>query len=188
MINLRHLLLVVGCSLAFAPVAAGQERHPTNDALMRLSFDGSFGERSGRKEFAEAVLSWCHAVRRAMPTNSPAEDAWVAQEGQTNDVEKVRRLGRSPEFSRRRLRDAFETCVSVSTTLVQVQGQEVSGPSAVAEAKAFLILTQAFNNDSDLAIYATQASFDSSPFVFDLIGYHKSSMTYAALEALEDVP
>jgi hypothetical protein len=95
------------------PAQAAETRIPQAEAVIPIVVvSDSFESADSRSKLASAVLAWCRAVVSALPTNTPAEAAWVEREGNTTDLDRIRRLDASPEFGRYRLGEAFTDCVA----------------------------------------------------------------------------
>jgi hypothetical protein len=101
------LALITGLS---APAIAQQEI-PAVRALLALAIrpDADFS-RAGRVRFTEALGTFCRDVAAAIPTNTPRETDWVLAEMKTSDINRIKRLARSAEYSRHYLSDIFKEC------------------------------------------------------------------------------
>jgi hypothetical protein len=60
-----------------------------------------------RAKLIQTLAAYCQEVLNALPTNTPAEDAWVASEQKTTDATKITRLLGSKEYSRSILKNMF---------------------------------------------------------------------------------
>lgn len=142
-----------------------------------------------RANFAKAVQRLCRGALDALPTNTPAEDAWVASEGKSKDAAKFVRLLKSKEYNRSVLKTTFSDCAEAATTLVEIN-RTLRGTETFSrfEAGQFIKLAQLF--DVSIESYSSniemskemKGSFDDLHLTFIRRG-----MLRAAREALQDV-
>jgi hypothetical protein len=145
--------------------------------------------KTSRAKIVQNVATYCGEILKALPTNTPSEDAWVAAEAKTSDLAKVERLLSSPEWSRRELKSTFSDCKDLSQTLIQNQAV-VNRTDAVARAEAINLVGLAliFNDTSDIESYASRANFKlgyeptSEPDLFSLV---RKDLLIAARSALK---
>jgi hypothetical protein len=77
--------LLLGIAITFTlvgeSVAQINKSAPT-DEVFNLAFRPQSGYTAAfRASFAKALANYCQAVLNSLPTNTPAEDAWVSSEG-----------------------------------------------------------------------------------------------------------
>jgi hypothetical protein len=148
---------------------------------------GSDYTRPGRAKFVSTLATYCGEVLKALPTNTPAEDAWVLAEGNTGDMEKIRRLVSSSEFARRELKARFEGCVEGTTNILRVQKlTERNDSGARSEAQEFVRIAFDFNNDNDILAYAARAGLSSRAWQLDFLHSVRKSLLVAALRVLDN--
>ena len=160
---LLTLALLTGpaVTLANSQTATPAQRSKQND-LFRYSFKLTYSP-ANRVELARRFEAYCREVLDAVPTNTPAEDAWVTTESTTSDVNRLTRLISSVEWARHQLKDTFSECLERVASLQQAQANS----SRSAEAAQFVSLAYTFNQDADLAAFAKRADlkFPLSPYV-----------------------
>jgi hypothetical protein len=157
-------------------------------AMPSLTFDAP-----DRAAFAGAVAAYCSAVIKSMPTNTPAEDAWVRDEGKTTDFNKQKRLQGSAEYARFMLATTFNDCVGLTRKLLAAQS---SGDRRL-EAEIFVRLAGAFNYDSVLGFYANNAAMNADWLGLGWIGDQRGLgwlgvvrlvFLQAAIRSIESIP
>jgi hypothetical protein len=124
---------------------------------------------------------YCREVLKKLPTNTPTEDAWVASEGHTNDMAKVRRLVSSREYSRSELKETFVSCEKTTAKLI-----EPSALSREFEAVNLISLAVTFNSESDIELYASKTELKSKELGFDFLHSVRWALLIAALRTLEN--
>jgi hypothetical protein len=140
-------------------------------------------DKAERAVFAGAVTDYCVAVIRAMPTNTPAEDAWVHNEGNTTNLDKVRHLTATAEYARFSLAKTYNECVHFGKKLLAAQ----SADNRMEEADLFAALAATFNYDGDMRIYARQATMNENWFGIASISSLRDSLLRAAMRAIESL-
>ncbi|WP_159011361.1 hypothetical protein [Bradyrhizobium sp. S69] len=73
-----------------------------------------------REKFIGSLVTYCQAVFESLPTNTPAEDAWVVSEENTRDAAKIQRLWKSKEYSRSYLKAIFSQCKDTTAMLIEL--------------------------------------------------------------------
>lgn len=146
---------------AYSQATATARRSAQND-LFRFSFKLTFSP-ANRVELSRRFEAYCREVLDTVPTNTPAEDSWVAAETTTSDTNRLTRLVSSKEWARHQLKDTFSECLEKVALLQQAQANKARS----AEAAQFISLAYTFNQDTDLAAFARRIDLKSelSPFV-----------------------
>ena len=105
-----------------------------------------------RIELTRRMAAYCRDVLDNLPTNTPAEEAWVMSEYKSGHLEgdRLNRLVSSKEWARYRLKDTFSECLQNVALLQQAQTQK----ARPAEAEYFISLAYTFNQDHDLGAFA----------------------------------
>jgi hypothetical protein len=185
----RHL--TVFCALGIIGMqnmlSAQDSERPIAKQLVSITVDpGSDYTKPGRAKFVGILATYCADVLKALPTNTPAEDAWVRAEGNTTDMDKIRRLISSPEWSRRELKQLFEGCVESTTNIQRIQKlTEKNDSVARSEAQELLRIAFDFNNDNDILAYASRAGLSTRAWQLDFLPSVRKSLIVAALRVLE---
>jgi hypothetical protein len=145
------MLMLFGATAAFAQA----ESTPAEDNLFQFFFKESFTPEK-RIELTRRMDSYCRDVLDKVPTNTPAEQAWVMSEYKSGHLEgdRLHHLISSKEWARYRLKDTFSECLDNVALLQQAQAQKINW----AEAKYFIILAYTFNQDRDLGAFARLVS------------------------------
>jgi hypothetical protein len=78
--------------------------------LVRFSFFQPFNPKN-RIELVRLSDAYCREVLDTVPTNTPAEDAWVTAESKTSDTNRITRLVSSKEWARHQLKETFSECL-----------------------------------------------------------------------------
>ena len=109
-----------------------------------------------RVELARLFDAYCREIFDSVPTNTPAEDAWVKTEvsGPVDDFRRMSRLIASTEWARHQLTKTFSDCLQKVALLRQVQSQKL----LAAEAAQFASLALTFNADTDIDTFAKRAN------------------------------
>jgi hypothetical protein len=139
----------------------------------------------GRLTLVRLLADYCDAVLNTLPTNTPTEEAWVNAEGQTTDLQKVRRLTGSKEYARSRLKMIFLSCRDATRHLIQTQARAGSGRRNY-EMADLVGLAIDFNDSNGIETYARNAGLNSQTFGFDFLGAVRRSLLIAALKGLGD--
>ena len=184
------------CWLLFTVVAIGlQDTIRAQDSVRPIARElvsiavnpGSDYTKTGRTRFVTVLATYCAEVLKALPTNTPGEDAWVRTEGNTTDLDKSRRLVSSPEFSRRELKTIFDNCAESTATILRVQKLVDRNDSASrSEAEELLRIAFDFNNDNDIRAYASRAGLSPDAWRLDSLATVRKSLLVAALRTLEN--
>lgn len=136
--------------------------HSAQSDLFRFSFNLRFNP-SNRVELSRRFAAYCRELLDAVPTNTPAENAWVIAESKTSDTDRITRLVSSKEWARHQLTETFSECLQKVAWLQQAQANNARS----AEAAQFISLAYTFNQDSDLVVFAKRIGLklELSPFV-----------------------
>jgi hypothetical protein len=180
----RHFptLLLLSAALIWLPSkAVAQDQIPAARELITIAVrpDSDY-TKSGRANFVRLLSVYCRDVLKILPTNTPTEDAWVAAEGHTNDVAKIRRLVASREYSRSQLREIFVKCEQTTDKLIKPDGLMVE-----YEAANLVSLAINFNSDSEIALYASKLEMKSKELGFEFLGSVRWALLVASLRTLE---
>ena len=144
----------LGLAIIIVMVSGGTSQNKTTSAIDEASslatqpasdFTADF-----REKFAQTTANYCQEVLNALPTNTPAEDDWVASEQRTGDGAKILRALKSKEYGRSILKATFLDCKETATLLVELIQQyprrkESSESFSRLEAGQFIKLAQTFN-------------------------------------------
>lgn len=185
-------IFIVFCALGIVglqnTLCAQDVERPIAKQLVSIVVNpGSDYTKPGRAKFVSTLSTYCAGVLKALPTNTPAENAWVHAESNTTDMEKIRRLVASPEFGRRELKRLFEGCVENTTNIQRMQKLTERSDSVVrSEAQEFLRIAFAFNDDNDILAYAARAGLSSREWLLDFLPGVRRSLLVAALRVLEN--
>jgi hypothetical protein len=182
---------VIVTSVTGATAQTKQPSSPLNNVFKFVGQPQSAYTADLRTSFAAALSEYCQAILTALPTNTPAEDAWVASEQKTADVAKFRRVLESAEYNRSLLKDTFSKCGDTTTFLIQLQNTQGKRTSALTnfEAQQFVALAVTFNvflEDTSSKVKMT-ADVKSA---FDDLHLHvlRTGLLRAALQALQVEP
>jgi hypothetical protein len=134
----------------------------------------------GRAKFVRLLSVYCREVLKILPTNTPTEDAWVASEGNTNDMAKISRLVASREYSRYQLKEIFVNCEQTTDKLIKPDAL-----MAEYEAANLVSLAINFNSDSDTEVFASKVEMKSKEVGFDFLSSVRRALLIAALRTLE---
>ncbi|MCK1511368.1 hypothetical protein IVB22_02025 [Bradyrhizobium sp. 190] len=167
------LLLLVGPSYAQSPTAYSQ--------ILKFGFSGKPFDASARAELTKLFTAFCRDLLTALPSNTPAEDAWVQQESNTTDVAKLSRLVNTPEYARHQLKDTLSTCAKRASDLAMVQQRG----DLRAEAAGFISLAAIFNEDADLKALAKRLDIKSINDQFQLLYGIRRVLLISALRTLD---
>jgi hypothetical protein len=190
--------LLLGVAITIAIVSGGSAQNnktPAMDEAFLLAtrpvpdFTADF-----RAKFVQSLTSYCQEVLNALPTNTPAEDDWVASEQRTGNGAKIQRLLNSKEYGRSMLKTTFSDCKDTATTLSELIQQfprktESSELFARLEAREFVKL--AMNFDAFLEPYSSKLDLNKNmKFALGDTYIHviRFGLLKAAREALQDVP
>ncbi|MET4297060.1 hypothetical protein ABIB06_007653 [Bradyrhizobium sp. LB8.2] len=149
-------LLIGSATTAAYSQATSTAPRPAQSDLFRFSFNPTFTP-ANRIELSRRFEGYCHEVLDAVPTNTPAEDAWVIAESKTSDLNRVTRLVSTKEWARYRLKETFSECLQKIAVLQQAQANNARS----AEAAQFISLAYTFNQDTDLAAFAKRVDLKS---------------------------
>lgn len=135
-----------------------------------------YATKTDRAKLFLLVAAYCREVLNVLPTNTPAEDAWVEAEAKTTDSAKVHRLVATPQYGRQWTKRVFSTCEETA-------GKGLDATSG-HEAAVFINLALNFHHPSDVEIYASRAGLNVKALGLDFIGNVQRSLLYAALLSL----
>jgi hypothetical protein len=176
--------IVLLCVLA---VPASAQRRSSGEQLLSLAVSpSSKWGKPERLQMINLLLTYCREVLAALPTNTPAEAAWVENEGRTTDTRKIARLTSSPEYARFTLQDTFQTCVDRASDLAALQAKHSSNKIGHVEAARLVSLAANFNYDQDILSYAKRAGLDVDQFQLDQMSGIRRMLLVASLRAFEE--
>jgi hypothetical protein len=138
--------------------------------------DSEFAKGGGRGRFVQTLSIYCHEILERLPTNTPAEDAWVEAESRGTDTNKMNRLLASVEYSRQQLRITFSHCAEFTDQLK-------TADSEIAEATGLIRLARNFN--ADIVPEATRGGLNPTALAIDFLGAVRLTLLNAALRTLE---
>src|SRR5829696_4277303 len=159
----RRLIARAGGFLLLATMAVevgAQEKmlSPAARTLMGLAVTpGADYTKAGRVKLVGLIAAYCREMLTIIPTNTPNENAWVQDEGQTTDLSKIRRLTSSLEWSRYRLRGTFADCIETTDKLTATHRRSDLANIVKYEAAHLISLAVNFNGDGDMQLYARRA-------------------------------
>ena len=159
----RRVLLwfIIAIGAASAAVAQGNKPSAVAEIITFASKPQSDYTAEYRAKFAQAVANFCQGVLDALPTNTPAEDAWVASEGKTKNPTKFIRLLNSKEYNRHFLKTTFSDCKDTAgKTVEMVQQLKRTGKVSSLEASQLIKLAQLF--DGSIGSYSANIEMDKS--------------------------
>jgi len=138
-----------------------------------------------RIRFVQTIATYCGEVLKALPTNTPNEDAWVKAESNTSDSAKLDRLVSTAEFARRQLKSTFENCAEDANELARIQARSSKQDSDLHdEAAGLLRVAFDLNDDEGIRIYAARARLDQAAWLLDFISSVRKTLIVAALRTL----
>jgi hypothetical protein len=120
------MLMLFGTTAAF-PL----DWTPAEENLMKFFFHESLTPEN-RIELTRRIAAYCDDVLDKVPTNTPAEEAWVMSEYKSDggDTDRMNRLVSSKEWARYRLKDTFSECLQQVALLQQAQTQKARSAEA----------------------------------------------------------
>ncbi len=132
-------------------------------------------------ELARLFDGYCREVLNNVPTNTPAEDAWVKTElaGPVDNLARMSRLIASTEWARHQLKQTFTDCVRKIDLLRRAQAQN----ALAAEAAHFVDLAMTFNSDADINTFAKRANMALDLSMGSLL---RQFLMLAAIRALDN--
>jgi len=151
-------LMFAALATAATTAAYSQETAPgsAQGNLFGFAFKQPFSPVN-RVELSRLVEAYCREILDVVPTNTPAEDAWVTAESKTSDINRITRLVSTKEWARYQLKETFSECLQKITLLQQAQANNARS----AEAAVFISLAFTFNQDTDLAAFAKRVDLKS---------------------------
>ena len=130
------MMLILGTTAAHSQSPA---QHSAGNDIFRFFFSGKYDPKS-RAHLADLFGAYCREILNTIPTNTPAETAWVAEEYGATDGKRLNRLVETKEWARHRLKEVFSGCVNEASILQQAQSQN----EPTAEATRFILLAFTF--------------------------------------------
>ena len=179
---------IVGIFVLPGLICAQDSERPIARQLVSMAVNPSSDYTGpGRAKFVSVLASYFTEILNALPTNSPSEDAWVLAEANTTDIEKVRRLTSSPEWSRRELKSVFESCRESTADILRAQKLTERSDSVVRyEAAKLIQIAITFNDGNDILTFASRAGLSSAAWRLDFVGSIRRAIMVAALRTLEN--
>jgi len=157
------------------------EQTSASGEIFKFAFSKSDYGRAARANMAQLYLTYCSTMVERIPTNTPAEEEWVARESRTNDIKKIGRLVQTNEFARSRLHSTFSDCLSNVTALVQAQQQK----DLNRETSALLRLSMTFDVP-DWSVYVRSLGLgDTDEFKFLSLNIIRNVPLHAALKIVD---
>ena len=176
---MRHhltVLLLFGF-ISFPANGATQEKWiPKAYSLFLATTNPDSEYAKGRRIFVQTLSIYCHEILNRLPTNTPAEDAWVEAESRGTDTNKMNRLLASVEYSRQQLKITFSHCAEFTDQLK-------TADSEIAEATGLIRLARNFN--ADIVPEATRGGLNPTALAIDFLGAVRLTLLNAALRTLE---
>lgn len=179
---IRFLLLfaiLIGASQS-AQAQTAKSQTSTNQ-LLGLVFSKRPFDAATRTELTSLFAAYCRDVLTAVPSNTPAEEAWVEDESRTSDMAKLVRLGQTMEFARSMVRRTFSECVDTTARLATVQARFDRN----REAALFVSLAVTFNESADTERFADRIGVNRNDFQFGILGSLRRILMIAALRTLD---
>ncbi len=175
------LLLIVGGASTSATAQS-----PVAQELMSISVNSSFDySKAGRERLVTLLLTYCQEFLSALPTNTPNEAAWLANEMNTSDINKVGRVVATREYARYSLQSTFQGCVNATTKLSREQRQRGSQDISRSEAALLVSLAANFNDAADIVTLAKRLGMSVEQFQLDFLHAVRRSLLFASLRTLE---
>jgi hypothetical protein len=170
-------LLIVGLEFSAAqerktaPIA-GQLLRQVGDLLSRAS--------ANSPQFAEVLTQYCKEVLQAIPRNNPREEDWLMGEMKTSDMNRVRRLVQSVEFSRWFLVERFKECFEYGDLL-----SRPAPPKGKDQAVLWIQLARTFNNSEDIKGHGARIGI-SDYYIFSSIPTLRDGLLVASMISLRE--
>jgi hypothetical protein len=193
---MRSLLTGVGV-LLFMGLATASESAAQNNkaAAMDEVFNLAFKPQSEytsdlRGKFAQTLGNFCQSVLDALPTNTPAEDDWIASEQKSKDGAKIMRLLNSKEYSRSVLKTTFSDCKGIVTLLIEIQALPGKGTETFARLEAGQFIKLALNFEVSVESYLSKIEMNKDvKSALDDLHLHviRRGLLQATQKALQDV-
>jgi hypothetical protein len=144
--------VMLGLAVTIAMVTGGTAQNSKSSAMDEVlnyaSRPPSDYTADFRAKFAQTLVNYCQDILNALPTNTPAEDAWVTSEEKTGNGAKIQRLINSKEYSRSALKNTFSECKDTATILIELiheYSNKESETFSRLEAGQFIKLALNFN-------------------------------------------
>lgn len=149
--------------LASALQAQTRNMRPEVRVLAELSlFAKEYEKPEARDQLVRALNSYCIALDKAFPKNSPAEEAWISGEFASKDSTRILRVVDSPEWGRRMASEFTESCLSLTGNFFSNPDQRIVSLFALIQAVA------RFHGDA--ATYARKNKLDPDNWGFIILG------------------
>jgi hypothetical protein len=185
--------LVMGLATINGTAAQNAKLSALDDVFNFVGASQSAYTADFREQFVQSLVNYCQAVLESLPTNTPAEEAWVISEEKTRDAAKIQRLWKSKEYSRSNLKAIFSQCKDTATVVIELI-QQFPGKRGSSEQFSRLEANQfiklALNFDAYLEAYSANVEMNKDVrSSFDDIHLHviRLALLKAARGALEDV-
>jgi hypothetical protein len=145
-----------------------------------------------RAKLTQTFAAYCQELLNALPTNTPAEDAWVESEQKTTDFTRISRVVSSKEYSRHILKETFSNCRDISSSLIQAQNtsEQDKRTDTYARFEAINLVRLALNFNDDLKSYLSKIDLnrDRRVELEILLPIFRRELLTATTKALQDVP
>lgn len=172
------MLTLFTTTVAYSQATATAPRSSAESDLIRNSFNQTYSP-ANRVKLSRRSEAYCREVLDTVPTNTPAEDAWVNEELKFSDIDRMTRLGSSKEWARRQLKETFSECLRIVALLRQAQANNARS----AEAVQFISLAYTFNQVTDLAAFAKRVDLKSELAI--AVNLFRQNLMIAAMRTLD---
>jgi hypothetical protein len=154
----------LGLAIAIAMVSgsAAQNTPATHEVLSFAERPVSDYTADFRPRFIRTLAKYCQDVLNALPTNTPAEDAWIASEEKTKDREELQRLFDSKEYSRSILKNTFSECEHTTKLLSEIKKLVPEGGTERLRLETSLFIKLALNFNVSLESYSSKIELNEN--------------------------
>ncbi len=187
-------LLLLGIAITTASVVgsvAQSNKRPAMDEIVNFASRPEFDYTADfRAQFAQNIASYCQEILDALPTNTPAEDAWIISEEKTGNGAKIQRLINSKEYGRSALKNTFSECKDIATTLIEIHRLPEGGTEKFSRLEAGEFIQLALNFNTFLEPYSSKIELNKDvKFAMGDLQLHvvRAGLLRAARKALQDV-
>lgn len=178
--NRMALILMLSCQLTSAAHSQPAKTRPKSVEILTFGFQTKDYSPKGRAELAKLFRDYRSEILEVVPTNTPAEQAWVDEESRANDTRRLVRLAETKEHARSYLKGFFASCASNASQLLQYQSQN----DQKNEVSHFVKLGLLFSPDAEILARAKRVDINREEFGFVMLGELRQILLIAALGAL----
>jgi hypothetical protein len=185
---IRIALLALAITIAMVSGSTAQKVSAMDEVITLAATSAADFTADLRAKFAQSLAKYCQEVLHALPTNTPAEDAWVTSE--IGNGAKIGRLLNSKEYGRSILKEHFSECKDTAAFLIQIQQLPEKGTETFSrlEAGHFIQLALNFNNGFEPYLPKVELNKDVKFALGDLqIQMIRWGLLKATTKALQDV-